>query len=159
MVRGTDEQQPSLFSERSIEARIPVDRPLRPMRRMVYPIQTELSPLVAVLYSTPGRPSPGYHAERDAALEMLGCLEPQPHRLTVGADKGYDEDTLTAGVRRLNITPHVAPNVHAGRKKSSVDTRTTQHAGYAAQPAHVPDHASRRTGLIQHQIRSVSATC
>ncbi|MEO8755617.1 MAG: IS5 family transposase [Casimicrobiaceae bacterium] len=75
--------------------------------------------------------APGYHAERDAALEMLTCLEPRRRRRTLGADKGYDEDGFIADVRRLNITPHVAPNLHARRTTSAVDTRTTRHAGYA----------------------------
>jgi transposase len=74
--------------------------------------------------------APGYHAERDAALEMLTCLEPSRHRRTVGADKGYDENGFIAGVRRLNITPHVAPNLHRRRLRSAVDRRTTRHAGY-----------------------------
>lgn len=75
--------------------------------------------------------SPEYHAERDAALEMLTCLEPRAGRRTVGADKGYDEDGFIEDVRRLGITPHVAPNIHARRARSRVDGRTTRHAGYA----------------------------
>jgi hypothetical protein len=79
--------------------------------------------------------SPGYHAERDAALEMLTCLEPVAserscRRRTLGADKGYDEDEFIAGLRRMNITPHVAPNLHARRTHSAVDGRTTRHDGY-----------------------------
>ena len=49
-----------------------------------------------------------------------------------GADKGYDEDGFITDVRRLGITPHVAPNIHARRARSRVDGRTTRHAGYAA---------------------------
>lgn len=56
-MRGTDEQQPILFSYRSVEDRIPSDHPLRAMRRMVDPILTELSPRFAALYSKVGRPS------------------------------------------------------------------------------------------------------
>jgi transposase len=74
--------------------------------------------------------APEYHAERDAALEMLTCLEPRVRRRTLGADKGYDEDGFLADVRRLGITPHVAPNLHARRLRSHVDGRTTRHAGY-----------------------------
>jgi len=74
--------------------------------------------------------SPEYHAERDAALEMLTCLEPRARRRTLGADKGYDEDGFIADVRRLGITPHVAPNTHARRLRSAVDGRTTRHIGY-----------------------------
>ena len=75
--------------------------------------------------------APAYHAERDAALEMLTCLEPRARRRTLGADKGYDEDAFIADVRRLGITPHVAPNIHARRLRSRVDGRTTRHGGYA----------------------------
>lgn len=49
--------------------------------------------------------APGYHAERDAALEMVTCLEPRRRRRTLDADKGYDTDDFIAEVRRLGITP------------------------------------------------------
>jgi transposase len=75
--------------------------------------------------------APGYHAEREAALEMLTCLELTTRRRTLGADKGYDEDAFIADVRQLNITPHVAPNLHSRRTCSAVDARTTRHVGYA----------------------------
>jgi len=75
--------------------------------------------------------APGYHAEREAALEMLTCLEPARRRRTLGADKGYDDDAFIADLRRLKITPHIAPNLHARRTTSAVDGRTTRHAGYA----------------------------
>lgn len=74
--------------------------------------------------------APEYHAERDAALEMLTCLEPSQRRRTLGADKGYDEDDFIAAVRQLDITPHVAPNLHTRRTTSAVDGRTTRHPGY-----------------------------
>lgn len=79
--------------------------------------------------------APGYNAERDAALEMLTCLEPVelgPRRTarTLGADKGYDEDEFIADLRRMGVTAHVAPNLHARRTHSAVDGRTTRHKGY-----------------------------
>jgi len=76
--------------------------------------------------------APGYHAERDAALEMLTLLEPTGRRRTLGADRGYDEPDFILGVRRLGFTPHVSPNPHRYGKKrrSPVDARTTRHAGY-----------------------------
>jgi len=81
--------------------------------------------------------APGYHAERDAALEMLTCLEPVgsgrsggSRRRTLGADKGYDEDEFIADLRRMDITPHVAPNLHVRRTHSAVDGRTTRHRSY-----------------------------
>lgn len=85
--------------------------------------------------------SPGYHAEREAALEMLTCLEPGPRRRTLGADKGYDEREFIADVRRLGITPHVARNVHARRGSSPIDGRTTRHTGY--------DTSQRKRKLVE----------
>jgi len=76
--------------------------------------------------------APGYHAERDAALEMLTLLEPRRGRRTLGADKGYDAPDFIAGVRALGFTPHVSPNRHRYRRRSTVDGRTTRHEGYDA---------------------------
>jgi len=56
-MRGADERQAVLFSYRSIEDRIPVDHPLRAMRRLVDPLLVELSPRFQALYSAIGRPS------------------------------------------------------------------------------------------------------
>jgi transposase len=75
--------------------------------------------------------APGYHAERDAALEMLTGLAPRAAPRTLGADKGYDTPDFIAGVRQLGWTPHVSPNVHRTRHRSTVDRRTTRHPGYA----------------------------
>lgn len=79
--------------------------------------------------------SPSYEAERDAALEMLTMLEPggrRPKRSrTLGADKGYDTDDFVTGVRALGFTPHVSPNVHGRRFRSTIDGRTLRHAGFA----------------------------
>ena len=36
-----------------------------------------------------------------------------------------------ARVRALGFTPHVTPNVHRYRRRSTVDGRTTRHGGYA----------------------------
>jgi len=75
--------------------------------------------------------APSYHAEREAALRMLGRLEPRRRRRTLGADKGYDTPVFIARVRALGFTPHVTPNVHRYRRRSTVDGRTTRHGGYA----------------------------
>lgn len=75
--------------------------------------------------------APAYHAEREAALEMLTLLAPTRRRRTLGADKGYDTEAFITGVRTLGFTPHVSPNLHRHRRRSLVDGRTTRHAGYA----------------------------
>jgi transposase len=50
-------------------------------------------------------------------------------RRTVAADKGFDTADFVAGMRALNVTPHVAQN-DTGRR-SAIDGRTTRHPGYA----------------------------
>ena len=64
-------------------------------------------------------------AERDTALEMLDKI-PGKHRITLGADKGYDTKDFVATCRDFNTTPHVAC-----RQWSAIDGRTTRHAGYS----------------------------
>ena len=73
------------------------------------------------------RPASG-HAERAAALELLGALDPAD-RVTLGADKGYDTRDFVAAVRLLGVTPHVAQNTT--HRASAIDGRTTRHPGYA----------------------------
>jgi transposase len=65
--------------------------------------------------------------ERDAALLMAEDL-PGTHRVTLGADKGYDARDFIAELRHMEITPHVAQN--DTNRRSAVDKRTTRHAGY-----------------------------
>jgi transposase len=66
-------------------------------------------------------------AERAAAEAML-TRQPGRHRLTLGADKGYDAADFVAAVRALNVTPHIAQNA---KRRSAIDGRTTRHLGYA----------------------------
>lgn len=72
---------------------------------------------------------PGYHAEPDAALEMAQGLADGRHK-TLGGDKHYDQQSLTDGLKQMNISSHAAQNIHARRHSSSIDTRTTRHEGY-----------------------------
>lgn len=67
------------------------------------------------------------YAERDAALAMLGSVS-GTRRVTVGADKAYDTRNFVEGLRRLQVTPHVAQNTT--NRSSAIDRRTTGHAGY-----------------------------
>jgi transposase len=77
--------------------------------------------------------SPSHHAEREAALEMLTILDPSGRRKrrTLGADKGYDTDDFVDAVRGLGFTPHITPNVHGRRFRSTIDARTIRHEGFA----------------------------
>jgi transposase len=63
-------------------------------------------------------------AERDAAFTMLSHI-PSNGRITLGADKNYDTDDFIRVCRNWIVTPHIAR-----RKWSTLDRRTTRHAGY-----------------------------
>jgi transposase len=67
-------------------------------------------------------------AERDAALTMLDRRPTQRHRVTLGADKGYDAREFIAACKQRKVTPHVAQNT-SGRR-SAIDGRTVRHVGY-----------------------------
>ena len=66
-------------------------------------------------------------AEREAALEMIDDIEGS-HRITLGADKGYDTADFVEALRVRGVTPHVAQN--NTYRRSAIDDRTTHHPGY-----------------------------
>jgi transposase len=67
-------------------------------------------------------------AEWDAAVTMLESGKvPRASRITVAADKGYDQRFVVEGLRRLGATPHVAQKVRG----SAIDGRVVRHEGYA----------------------------
>ena len=67
-------------------------------------------------------------AERAAAMAMMEKI-PGDHRVTVGADKGYDTREFVAECRHLKVTPHIAQNTKRSGG-SAIDQRTTRHSGY-----------------------------
>ena len=64
------------------------------------------------------------NAEPIAALAMAAEITGQG-RVTLGADKGYDQKELVRALREHRVTPHVAQKVH-----SAIDRRSTRHPGY-----------------------------
>ena len=50
----------------------------------------------------------GQRAEREAALAMLDGLQRRARCITLGADKGYQEERFVAGLRQRGVVPHVA---------------------------------------------------
>ena len=50
-------------------------------------------------------------------------------QVTLGGDKNYDTQELVRDLREMKVTPHVAQN--NTNRRSAIDGRTTQHAGYA----------------------------
>jgi hypothetical protein len=65
--------------------------------------------------------------KRDVALLMVEAI-PMGKRVTLGGDKNYDTQEFVRELRGMNITPHVAQNTT--KRRSAVDERTTQRAGY-----------------------------
>ncbi len=72
-------------------------------------------------------------AEREAALQMIDRRE-RHHRITLGADKGYDTQDFIADCRARDVTPHVAQ--HTTNRRSRIDGRVTRHRGYALSQRH-----------------------
>jgi hypothetical protein len=70
-------------------------------------------------------------AEADAALLMAQHRQAQRpgRRITLGADKAYDQRELVRTLREMEVTPHVAQN--NTRRRSAIDRRTTRHEGDA----------------------------
>ncbi len=66
-------------------------------------------------------------AERDAAFEMAMALN---EGSTLGSDKGYDTTEHGDNLKGVGVKSHVAQNLHARKLTSSIDGRTTRHAGY-----------------------------
>src|ERR1700680_1359107 len=63
-------------------------------------------------------------AEPQAAMAMVEAI-PGWHRITLGADKGYDSKEFVAELRDHQVTPHVAC-----KATTIIDERTTRHPGY-----------------------------
>jgi len=67
-------------------------------------------------------------AECEAALSMLPGVKKKHRRVTVGGDKGYDNDAFVRATRKMKVVPHVAQNT--SNRESAIDGRTTCHPGY-----------------------------
>ena len=72
---------------------------------------------------------PSWASEHDAAIEMMQGLSSTKNK-TIGGDKHYDQKTFAEEMKKINVSPHVAQNIHAKRSKSAIDERTTRHPGY-----------------------------
>ena len=63
-------------------------------------------------------------AEPQAAMVMVAAISGW-HRITLGADKGYDRKALVEQLRDHQVTPHLACKL-----TTIIDARTTRHPGY-----------------------------
>ena len=68
--------------------------------------------------------------EWEAALEMAEAVNGGSRRITVAADKAYDDPGFLRKARNRKITPHVHKN-ESDKRRSHLDGRTTRHPGYA----------------------------
>ena len=83
-------------------------------------------------------------AEPDAARWMAEQI-PGTHRVSVGADKGYDQAEVVEELRRMRVTPHVAQ-----KERSAVDRRTSRHVGY-----HVSQRVRKRVEEVFGWMKTI----
>jgi len=67
--------------------------------------------------------------EWEAAVDMAAAVNRGKRRITLAADKAYDEAKLLRQLRDLQITPHVQKREN-DKRRSNLDGRTTRHPGY-----------------------------
>ena len=58
----------------------------------------------------------GKRAEREAGLNLLDRLKRRARHITLGADKGYQEEQFIAGLRQRQVVPHVAEYALASKQ-------------------------------------------
>jgi len=74
----------------------------------------------------------GTRAEREAALKMLDGLRRRAGTITLGADKGYQEQHFVAGLRQRGVVPHVAEYAVASKQWPNwLRTEERNHPGFA----------------------------
>lgn len=67
--------------------------------------------------------------EWEAALDMSERINGGKRRITLAADKAYDEAEFLRRAREGMITPHVQKH-ESEKRRSNLDGRTTRHSGY-----------------------------
>jgi transposase len=68
-------------------------------------------------------------AEKEAGMILANEIaQSQNGRITMGADKGYDNAEFVTTLQGIEVTPHVIQNTT--NRRSAIDGRTTRHEGY-----------------------------
>jgi hypothetical protein len=121
-----------MFSDISLEERVPASHPLRKLRGVVDALLATMNREFEAVYARRGRPS----VPPEMLLKVPPARQRRTHESTADADtrlfkkspgdKGYDCKAFITGCRRLKVTPHVA----AKDKHSAVDGRIRRHEGY-----------------------------
>jgi len=75
----------------------------------------------------------GRRAEREAGLEMMKRVLGRNQRgqeITLGADKGYQEESFVEGLRKLKVVPHVSQYQENKNWPNWLNPSERQHPGY-----------------------------
>jgi len=81
-------------------------------------------------------------AEREAALAMLDGLHERAERITLGADKAYQEDQFIGGLRERGVMPHVAEYaVNPSQFPNWLREEERNHPGFA--------HSQKKRKLVE----------
>jgi hypothetical protein len=134
-----------MFSDISLEERVPAAHPLRKLRAVVDALLATMNREFEAVYARRVRPS----VPPEMLLEVPPARRRRTHESTADADprlfkkspgdKGYDCKAFITGCRRLKVTPHVVPK----DKHSAVDGRIRRHEGYqTSQPRWLVGRAS-----------------
>ena len=100
-MRGDDSDNTELFSYVSLESRIPVDHPLRPIGKMANAALRSLSPELGALYAKVGRPSiPPERILRALLLQILYSIRSE-RLLVEQLDCNFLYAVQRSGSRRL----------------------------------------------------------
>lgn len=77
-------------------------------------------------------PSVDFKGEKRSNETHQSTTDPEAKIYTksIGGNKHYDQNTFVDEMREINVSPHVAQNIHSRRHKSAIDERTTRHPGY-----------------------------
>jgi hypothetical protein len=122
-----------MFSDISLEERVPAAHPLRKLRGVVDALLATMDRAFEAVYARRGRPS----VPLEMLLEVPPARRRRTHESTTDADarlfkkspgdKGDDCKVFIEGCRRLKVTPHVAAK---DKHSAVVDGRIKRHKGY-----------------------------
>ena len=73
----------------------------------------------------------GTRAEREAAVQMLDGMKRGPGPITLGADKGYQEEAFLVALRQRGVVPHVAERAASKHWKNWLREEERQSPGFA----------------------------
>ena len=73
----------------------------------------------------------GTRAEREAAITLLDRMRRRPEPITLGADKGYQEQSFVQALRARRVVPHVAEYEPNAKWPNFLTEEERNHPGFA----------------------------